>query len=123
MQSTNTITTNDPRINALLDTAQWATAGNQALELTYSFPDAASLWSTAAGDYPAGNAWGPQNGVTALSDAAKTAVRGALASWSTVANIRFVETADNASTHGTLRLASNRSPTGRAPATRPATSG
>ena len=38
MQTENTVTTADPRINALLGTAQWATTGSQALELTYSFP-------------------------------------------------------------------------------------
>ncbi|MBK6928841.1 MAG: zinc-dependent metalloprotease [Comamonadaceae bacterium] len=73
--------------------------------MTYSFPDAKSVWSMAAGEYVPGDGWGPQIGVTVLSDAAKSAVRAALAAWSTVANIDFVETADNASGHGTLRFA------------------
>ena len=53
---------------------------------------------------------GPQSGVAALSDAAKSAVRAALATWSSVANIHFIETADNASGHGTLRFAWTASP-------------
>lgn len=105
MQSTGTLATGDLRIDALLGSSQWVGTAGQTVELTYSFPDASSLWPTTVGEYAAGAAWGPQSGVTALSDAAKMAVRAALASWSAVANIRFVEAADNASTHGTLRFA------------------
>lgn len=105
MQATVTLVTGDLRIDALLGNSQWVGSGFQAVELTYSFPDAASLWSTTDGEYVAGAEWGPQSAVTALSEVAKMAVRAALAGWSAVANIRFVETADNASTHGTLRFA------------------
>ena len=105
MQATGTLVTGDLRIDALLGGSQWVGASVQTVELTYSFPDSASLWSTTVGEYAAGVDWGPLSGVAALSDVAKNAVRAALASWSTVANIRFVETADNASTHGTLRFA------------------
>lgn len=105
MQVQATVVTGDLNVNALLGASQWANTGGQPLELTYSFPDAKSVWSMAAGEYVPGEGWGPQIGVTVLSDAAKSAVRAALAAWSTVANIDFVETADNASGHGTLRFA------------------
>ena len=105
MQVQATVVTGDLNVNALLGASQWASTGGQPLELTYSFPDAKSVWSMAAGEYVPGEGWGPQIGVTVLSDAAKSAVRAALAAWSTVANIDFVETADNASGHGTLRFA------------------
>jgi len=105
VQVTNTVATNDRRIDALLGSVQWATSGSQSTELTFSFPDASSVWSTAAGEYGAGDAWGPRTGFAPLSDVEKGAVRVALASWAAVANIRFVETADTATGHGTLRFA------------------
>ena len=97
--------TGDLRIDALLGVQQWATSESGPLELTYSFPDASSVWSTAAGDYGAGDDWGPQSGFAPLSELEKSAVRAALDVWAAVANIHFVETADNAAGSGTLRFA------------------
>ena len=79
MQSTGTLATGDLRIDALLGSSQWVGTAGQTVELTYSFPDASSLWPTTVGEYAAGAEWGPQSGVTALSEVAKMAVRAALA--------------------------------------------
>jgi hypothetical protein len=41
-----------------LEVSQWVGASVQTVELTYSFPDSASLWSTTVGEYAAGVDWG-----------------------------------------------------------------
>lgn len=48
MQVTSTFVTCDQRIGALLAAYKWASSGGQTIELTCSFPDASSVWSTAA---------------------------------------------------------------------------
>ena len=105
MQIQATLATGDLRIDALLGATRWAGTGSQAIELTFSFPNASSQWPTAAGEYGAGDAWGPLNDFTSLSESDKSAVRAALQTWSSVANVQFVETADNASGQGILRFA------------------
>jgi len=105
MQATATAATGDTRIDALLGAMRWANPSGQPLLLTYSFPDASSVWSNAAGEYAAGDAWGPQGGFVSLSALEKSAVRAALEAWAVVANVQFVETVDNATGSGTLRFA------------------
>lgn len=96
--------TGDYRIDALLGSARWAQSG--PLILTYSFPDAASPWSLAPGEYSmSGPSDEPWRGFRALSEPERDAVRTALQTWAAVADIRFVETPDDANGRGVLRIA------------------
>ncbi|GAA4410531.1 M10 family metallopeptidase [Quisquiliibacterium transsilvanicum] len=91
--------TGDPRIDALAGPLRWQTGPAQ--EITYSFSGLQSVWSSYA---PGGESAEPWTGFAALSDAERQAVRSALEAWSSVANVRFVEVADNAAGSGTIRF-------------------
>ena len=105
MQSTGTLATGDLRIDALPRVLNGLAQLVKPWNGTASSRRLKPLACNTVGEYTAGAAWGPQVALPLFPDAAKMAVRAAPASWSAVANIRFVEAADNASTHGTLRFA------------------
>lgn len=95
-------------VNALLDTSvyKWGADGTgTGATVTYSFPDDDSHWSTASygpssGD---GEPWWPD--YEGLNADGRDAFESALQAWADVANINFVEVADNASTVGDIRVA------------------
>lgn len=86
-------------VDALLGGASWGTGPGNGVILTYSFPDAqTSTWVSNYGS-------GEPNQLIGLNETQQDAVRQALQTWADVANIQFVEVADNADTHGDLRFA------------------
>ena len=96
--------TGDIRIDALAGPLRWQPG--PALEITYSFAGLQSVWPTAPGEYaPGGDSAEPWTGFRALSSVEREAVRSAFEAWSTVANVRFVEVADDAAGYGTIRFA------------------
>ena len=86
-----------PNVDALIFGAAWKLGADGTL--SYSFAGRESLWP----DY--GNGAEPGTGFSPLSSIAQQAVRNGLSSWSSVANFRFQEVADDASGCGTLRIA------------------
>jgi Ca2+-binding RTX toxin-like protein len=90
-------------IDSLLGGTQWAPS-----TLTYSFASPGSYWSTSStiGYGPStgdGEPWAAAFDYLTASDQA--AVRSALATWSSVANLTFAEVADSSTTAGDLRFA------------------
>jgi Ca2+-binding RTX toxin-like protein len=89
-------------VDALLAGTRWSSS-----TITYSIPALRSYWSNAS------TAYGPSTGADepwsqyfdALTTPEAARFRLALQTWSHVANINFVETADNSSTVGDLRIA------------------
>ena len=95
--------TGDLRIDALAGPLRWQPG--PALEISYSFAGPQSVWSTAPGEYAlGGDSAEPWTGFRALSTVEREAARAALDAWSTVANVRFVEVADDAAGSGTIRF-------------------
>jgi len=95
-------------IDALLDTSvyKWGTGGaGTAAAVTYSFPDDDSYWSTASYGPPSGGGepWWPD--YAPLDAGGQAAFEAALDAWSEVANIRFTQVVDDASTVGDIRVA------------------
>lgn len=81
---------------------KWGGALGEPVVLTYSFPTT-NLYHTAAyGDYTNGGEW---TKFFALATGEKAAVRAGLATWGAVANITFIESADDSTTAGELRFA------------------
>ena len=81
---------------------KWGGGLGEPVVLTYSFPTT-NLYHTAAyGDYTNGGEW---TKFFALATGEQAAVRAGLAAWAAVANITFVETADDSATAGELRFA------------------
>jgi serralysin len=91
----------DSKINSLLSTYQWGITNGNAVTITYSFPEAAG--STWVSDYGKGEPFSP-NSFTPLTETQRNDFREALATWSDVANIKFVETNDTL-TQGDIRVA------------------
>jgi Ca2+-binding RTX toxin-like protein len=81
---------------------KWGGGLGQGVTLTYSFPGAAAYHTVPYGAYANSGEW---LGQSALSTGEQAAARAGLAVWSAVANIKFVEVADNASTVGEIRFA------------------
>jgi serralysin len=84
---------------SLLDGSKWGGPPGTGATLEYSFPSWGSRWANGYGDGE------PLAGFAPLNGAQKAAVRDALAKWSEVANIRFVEVADTSGNVGDLRFA------------------
>jgi len=105
--------TGNPQLDGLIvitDGAKWGGAQGTAVEVSYSFPDLSSTWSTI--DDPNGyDAADPQNnnpyapGYHGLDAAQQDAVRESLAAWSHVANISFLEVAETPTEVGDIRVA------------------
>jgi hypothetical protein len=91
---------NDFKINSLLSTAQWGSKNGNAVSITYSFPDTGSTW---VAGYANAEPFSP-NSYSSLTNAQKQDFREALATWSDVANITFIETTD-AVNQGDIRTA------------------
>ena len=90
-------------IDSLVGGIQWAPGGNGVTALTYSFPwaqSATASWATNP-DYSSKN---QPNSAFELTPLQQQAVRSALATWSSVANITFTEVSDTASNVGDLRF-------------------
>ena len=78
----------DYRIAALQDRSLFSEHWDPSKPVTYSFPQANALFSIGYGDGEISSGWQP------LTTAQQQAVRWALAEWSNVANIQFVEVTD-----------------------------
>lgn len=76
--------------------SKWGGAFGTGVTLTYSFPTGTAYFQSPYSEF---NTW---NTTTA---AEQTSIREGLAAWSAVANIRFIQVADNQSTVGELRFA------------------
>lgn len=86
-------------IDALIDGYKWGSGGaGTAVVLTYSFPGYDSYW---ASDYYGGEPWD----FDILNATQKAAATAALATWASVANVSFMQTADNSTTVGEIRFA------------------
>lgn len=97
-------------INALVGGEKWGDGVGTAITLTYSFPSSGSVWSTASaafGGYGAANSgsepW--SSSYSTLNVAQQNAFVIALQSWADVANVSFVQVADNSSVVGDIRVA------------------
>jgi len=100
--------TGEPLIDGLIAGSKWGGALGTAASVTYSFPGPGSTWSSSRNSgYGPTNAGGEPWDVQyhGLNSSQENAVRIALQNWSHVANITFVETADNASVVGDIRIA------------------
>jgi len=93
----------DSKINSLLSTYQWGDTNGNAVTITYSFPEAAGSGSTWISDYGDGEPFSPY-GYAPLTETQRNDFREALAMWSDVANITFVET-DDTLIQGDIRVA------------------
>jgi serralysin len=96
-------------IDALLLMSRWGGSIGSGATLTYSFPDADSTWSTSiATGYgsPSDQSQEPHNSeYHGLAPSGQAGVQAALAAWASVADISFVQVADNTSSAGDLRFA------------------
>ncbi len=81
---------------------KWGGGLGSGVTLTYSFPGSSAYHTTPYGEYQDAGEW---KSYAVLSLGEKAAVRGALATWSAVANIKFTEVADTSSSAGELRFA------------------
>ena len=91
----------DSKINSLLSTTQWGSVNGNAVTITYSFPEATgSNWVS---DYGNREPFSP-NSYAPLSSIQRENFREALATWSDVSNITFVETDDTVN-QGDIRVA------------------
>jgi len=100
--------TGEPLIDGLIAGSKWGGALGTAASVTYSFPGPGSTWSSSRNSgYGPTNAGGEPWDVQyhGLNGSQENAVRIALQNWSHVANITFVETADDASVVGDIRIA------------------
>ena len=90
--------TSNNAINALLGGAQWTSVPGVAVTVTYSFMSYTPSDLTSS----------ERQGLTQMTTAQKTATSAALASWSAVANVNFVQVADTGNnTGGQIRFAQN----------------
>jgi len=92
--ASQTVLTSNVVVNSLLDGWHWSSSA-----ISYSF--VAPFTSYFTNSYPDNTFWSQ---IGALSAIQQSATVRALTLWSDVANIQFTQTADNASTAGTLRL-------------------
>lgn len=96
MNITKTPVADNNSIDALIGGQQWGPLGD-GITLTYSIPQGSAFWlSDYQGDEP--SSWG------ALNDAESGYFRQALAAWSDIADIHFIEVPD-AETYGEIRVA------------------
>lgn len=93
-------------IDALIYTTRWGAGGGTTV-ITYSFPTLTSLFSTdsTSGYGPSPGVGEPWSNYRVLTSFEQQQVREVLKSISDVANVTFVEVADNATTVGDLRYA------------------
>ena len=89
-------------VAALIAGSRWATDGQGATVITYSFAGAGSSFAAEAGAFSAT--------ASAFSDAVRQTTREVLASIEAVCNVQFLEVADTAASHGTLRYAFSQQP-------------
>ncbi len=90
--------TGDYRIDALLHGQKWGGPEGTGTEITYSFPDSGSVWSTSY--YEPG-----VPGYRGLNQTEQFYFAKALETWSDVANITVTEVADGADDVGDIRVA------------------
>ena len=98
----------DPKIWGLLLGTKWGGAVGTGVTVSFSFPQIGSTWSTLLIDYSTTDVLYNNpfvSGYHGLNAEQQTAVRDSLLAWSHVANISFVEVADNASIVGDIRIA------------------
>ncbi|MCB1488171.1 MAG: M10 family metallopeptidase [Bauldia sp.] len=100
----------DKSVAALIAGTKWDDGGGPAVTLTYSFPSGTAYFKSNYGDY----ANTSKDGFTgqgefyafyALSGAEQAGIAAALGAWAAVANVSFIQVADNASVVGDLRFA------------------
>ena len=100
--------TGDPLIDGLIVGRKWGGGLGTGFSITYSFPDFDSRWSTDPNrgyDSP-DSIWEPwDEEYRGLDNTEQNAVRVAMQAWGAVANVNPVETADNATVVGDIRIA------------------
>ncbi|MCC6982141.1 MAG: M10 family metallopeptidase C-terminal domain-containing protein [Bauldia sp.] len=95
MPATSTIAkTGNSYVDGILTGVRWSVTN-----LTYSFPTSASFYGAAYGSGEPGMAF------EAMTPAQQAAIRSVLASYSAVANVKFTQVTESATTHGDLRFA------------------
>lgn len=102
-QSTQTRLSNSPEVNALLSGKRWKNS-----EISYSFPETDSVWSTS---FSLG--YGPNNGngepwhtdFQPLQDTDRAYFNNAVQQWGNVAHIDFIEIKETADSVGDIRAA------------------
>jgi serralysin len=100
--------TGDPLIDGLIIGEKWGGALGTGVSVTYSFPDLDSFWSTdpVIGYDDPGSTWEPWDSeYRGLDLTEQNAARIALQAWGSVANVNPVETLDNESVVGDIRIA------------------
>jgi Ca2+-binding RTX toxin-like protein len=99
------VTTIDPLLLGLgrfvSDGEKWGGELGEAVTLSFSFPGSTAFHTTPYGDYSNAGEWTKFAG---LGGGERAAVCAGLDVWAAVANITFVETADNSETVGELRF-------------------
>jgi serralysin len=90
----------DSKINSLLSSTQWGSQNGFPVTITYSFPESGSTWVS---DYANGEPFSP-NSYSSFTSSQRQDFREALATWSEVANITFLETNDTEA-QGDIRIA------------------
>lgn len=91
--------TGDRRIDGLLSGYAWPAVAGEPVTLTFSFPEDASVYPTLYSLFDE-----PRSGFAPLSESERDAIRRALAAWSEVCGLRFVER-DEAAGAADLRFA------------------
>ena len=90
-----------PQANMLIDGLQWANnSGLPATTISYSFVAPGSSFFTGYDNYDSTMTAGVQQ----LNGTQQAAFKSALQAWANVANLNFVQSADNASTVGDIRV-------------------
>ncbi len=95
-QATEVAASGDTDIDSLLAGVKWGGAVHTGVTLTFSFENSSSTYLPGQHE--------PTNGFHELTDVQKAAARAALDYWSAVADVHFIEVADNAAGHGDIRF-------------------
>ena len=88
----------DPAANSLISGTRWQPDHGGGVTITYSFASQSSVWRDGYGNDEPGS-WAGD-----FSQAEEAVVRKALGAWAAVADIRFVEVADDQATSGDIRF-------------------
>jgi Ca2+-binding RTX toxin-like protein len=101
---TQTASTANSAIDALLSSYRWAADSSGQVNLTFSFASPSSVYLA---DYGNGE---PTTSLGYFNDAQKNAVRSALTCWAKYANVTFTEVSDSASVAGDIRFGMSAAP-------------
>lgn len=99
---TGVASTGDTNIDSLLAGVKWGGAAHAGVTLTFSFENSGSTYLPGQHE--------PTNGFHELTEVQKAAARAALDYWSNVADVHFVEVADDDAGHGDIRFGRSNDP-------------